>query len=228
MRDFRHPVSGLKRRFWAAGAACFAVAISMAAAMPFASAARASSCPDAVADNIFRIDSSRSQVAAKVRFFGLTTKTASFPKVAGRVSIPDGRSEGIRLDVLIDASMLKAGDDLTTNRLRSASFFNVERFPEVRLRGEHFVQTGPSAAQIIGVLTARGVSRPATLRLMFSKQIAAVRPTDTLDISGEMRLDRTLFGMTAYPLIVGREVTVRLKVHIVPEQTPSCRAAGGS
>ncbi|WP_093299154.1 YceI family protein [Sphingomonas sp. NFR04] len=122
--------------------------------------------------------------------------------------------------------MLKAADGLTTARLRGVSFFDVEQFPEVRLHGENFVRTGASAAQVVGTLTARGVSRPVTLKLTFSKQIVAVRRADTLDIRGEMQLDRTQFGMTAYPLIVGRDVTVSLRVHVVPERVDSCRFAG--
>ncbi len=226
MRDVRRPFSSLGSLSGAAAAWCFSIVAIMVATGAFPSAAFGSSCQADAADEIFLIDSSQSHVAAKVRFFGFATKTASFPKVAGRITLPNGRADGIRLDVAIDASMLKAADGLTTARLRGASFFDVEQFPEVRLHGENFVRTGASAAQVVGTLTARGVSRPVTLKLTFSKQIAAVRRADSLDIRGEMQLDRTQFGMTAYPLIVGRDVTVSLKVHVVPERVDSCRFAG--
>lgn len=164
----------------------------------------------------YTIDPAHARVQAKVGFFGLGSKTARFPKVEGRVALSDRDAKAVTLDVRIDAQALEAGDALTRSRLRGPDFFNVERYPRVTFHATGMTRTGPHSARVLGTISARGVTRPATLAVDFSRDFAAMSGREPVHIAATTRIDRGDFGMTAYPLIVGRQVTIAIDANLVP------------
>ena len=155
----------------------------------------------------YSIDPAQARVQAKVGFFGLGSKTAHFPRLEGRVALSDRDAKAVTLDVRIDAQALEAGDSLTRSRLRGPDFFDVERYPRVTFHGSTMTRTGPHSAQVTGTITARGVARPVIAVKSREKSTASAATT---------RIDRRDFGMTAYPLIVGRQVTIAIDADLLP------------
>lgn len=151
-----------------------------------------------------------SQVSAKVAFFGLASKTAQFPLREGRLTIDPQRGQLLALDVLVDAANLTAGDAVTQSRLRGPDFFDVAHFPLLHFTGRTMVMTGPQTAQITGDLTARGQTRPFTLSVQFTEPIAKLASAPSIQLVARGSLDRTSFGMNAYPLVVGRKVGITI------------------
>lgn len=153
-----------------------------------------------------------STATAQVAFFGLAKRQARFPQVSGTVAIDPADTARIAIDVTLDASQLTASDDLTRDRLRGPAFFDVSRTRTVRFVGGQMRATGPASAVIDGTLTARGISRPVTLDVQFSRPIAQAGSASEFRLTGRTRIDRTDFGMTSYRLIVGRKVDVALDI----------------
>lgn len=164
----------------------------------------------------YSIDPAQARVQAKVGFFGLGSKTAHFPRLEGRVALSDRDAKAVTLDVRIDAQALEAGDSLTRSRLRGPDFFDVERYPRVTFHGSTMTRTGPHSAQVTGTITARGVARPAALAVDFSRDFTAMTGRGPVHIAATTRIDRRDFGMTAYPLIVGRQVTIAIDADLLP------------
>ena len=153
-----------------------------------------------------------STATAEVAFFGIAKRQARFPQVSGSVTIDPTDMARIAIDVTLDASQLTASDDLTRKRLRGPAFFDVTRTRTVRFVGGQMRQTGPTSAVVDGTLTARGVSRPVTLDVQFSRPIAQAGTVSEFRLTGRTRIDRTDFGMNSYRLIVGRKVDVALDI----------------
>ena len=161
------------------------------------------------------IDPAASEVSAKVAFFGLASKTAHFPKVSGGIELSPSDPERIDLAVKLDATALTAPDSVTLARLKGPKFFDVARYPTVEFGGRHMTMTGPREARIEGHLTARGVARPATLAVRFAEPPLRANGR-AMTLEGQTVIDRRAFGMTAYPLIVGRKVTIQIRVALIP------------
>ncbi|MEJ2410541.1 MAG: YceI family protein [Novosphingobium sp.] len=168
----------------------------------------------------YRIDPKASGVNAQVAFFGLARKTASFPAIMGRLSFPDTpgtiTASPIALDVTLDARMLQADDALTLKRLRGQRFFDVEHYPTVTFSGETLRMTAERTADVTGKLTVRGITRPETLHVTFSKAPAAIEGTQPIRLTGTMQIDRRAYGMTAWSIVVGRKVNITIKTRMVP------------
>ncbi|ODS99771.1 MAG: hypothetical protein ABS49_07610 [Erythrobacter sp. SCN 62-14] len=163
----------------------------------------------------YTLDARASEVAAKVPFFGLASKTARFPKMQGMVSITPGAPERAVIDVTFDATALEAPDRVTLARLRGEKFFDVENYPTVRFVGRSLKLTSPTQGKVEGELTARGITRPQVLEVTFEED-PVTSPGKPIRFTGSTTIDRRDYGMKAYPMIVGSKVDITLKARMVP------------
>ena len=163
----------------------------------------------------YQLDAGNSNVSARVAFFGLSSKTASFPRMEGDVTIVPGAPERAAIDVTFDAAALEAPDETTLERLRGERFFWVERYPTIRFVGRSIDLSSKTRGTVTGELTARGVTRTETLDVTFASDPTASNG-EAVSFSGEMEIDRRQYGMRSYQLIVGNKVKIRLNARMVP------------
>lgn len=165
----------------------------------------------------YQLDSSNSQVAAKVGVMGLASRTARFPKMTGGIQLSPERLETINLDVTLDARALIASDETTTRQLRGPKFFDVERHPTVRFAGQRMTMTSPTTARIEGTISARGVTRPTLLGVTFAQPPAKATGREPIALTASGTIDRREFGMTSYSMFVGKKVTITINARMVPD-----------
>lgn len=164
----------------------------------------------------YDVDPAATSVSAKVAFFGLASKTASFPSVSGSATLAPGNPEEMRIDITLDAIALQAPDKVTLRRLRGEKFFWVEKYPTVRFQGEGLKLSDDRSGYVDGRLTARGVTKPVRLEITFDTPPAQATHGEPLRLTGKTTIDRREFGMTAYSLIVGKKVNIVIKARMVP------------
>lgn len=164
----------------------------------------------------YTLDASASNVSAKVPFFGLASKTARFPRMQGAVTIVPGAPEQAVIDVTFDATAIEAPDEVTLARLRGEKFFWVEKYPKIRFLGRSLDLESPTRGTVTGELTARGVTRPARLDVIFDGDPLALAGKP-VSFTGTTTIDRRQFGMRSYQLIVGNKVDITLKARMVPK-----------
>lgn len=163
----------------------------------------------------YTLDASASNVSAKVPFFGLASKTANFPRMQGAVTIVPGAPERAVIDVTFDATAIEAPDSLTLERLRGEKFFWVEKYPSIRFVGRSLELSSPTRGTVSGDLTARGVTRPATLDVTFNAD-PLMQVGKPVSFTGTTTIDRRQYGMKSYQLIVGNKVDITLRARMVP------------
>lgn len=167
---------------------------------------------------VYLLDAGDSEVRARVAFFGLASKTATFPRMQGGVTIVPGHPEDALIDVVLDATRLTAPDEVTLRRLKGEKFFWVEKYPTVHFVGRKLVMKDSLNGVVWGRLTARGVTRDERLHVTFDIAPAAAAPGEAIHLTGEMKIDRRNYGMTSYRLIVGKTVTISLRARMVLQQ----------
>jgi len=164
----------------------------------------------------YALDSSASSVSAKVPFFGVSSKTAQFPKMSGRVTIVPDAPERATIDVTFDATALQAPDTVTLNRLRGEKFFWVDKYPSVRFVGNSLKLSSDRRGTVDGMLTARGITQPATLDVTFDSPPLTAPAGQEISFTGKTTIDRRKFGMKSYQLIVGNKVKITLRAKMLP------------
>ncbi|MDZ4139161.1 MAG: YceI family protein [Erythrobacter sp.] len=163
----------------------------------------------------YTLDASASNVSAKVPFFGIASKTASFPQMQGAVTIVPGAPERAVIDVTFNATAIEAPDEVTLARLRGEKFFWVEKYPTVHFVGRSLKLTSPTRGTVEGELTARGVTKPQTLTVTFDAD-PLTQVGQPVNFTGTTTIDRRQYGMKSYQLIVGNKVDIMLKARMLP------------
>ena len=164
----------------------------------------------------FALDAKHTDIEAKVAFLGLISESARFPSATGHIALDPENLDALQLDVTLDARAVTAPDADTERRLKGQQFFDVAHFPEVRFVGSNLVMTGERTALLSGTITARGVSRPATLDILFAQAPASTPFDQPMRLTASMTINRDDFGMTAFHLIVGRKVKITIDATMDP------------
>jgi polyisoprenoid-binding protein YceI len=118
----------------------------------------------AAAKETYKFDASGSTIGFSVHQF-LGTTHGKFANFSGRIEVdrehPENSSVNAQIEVRTIDTRIKKRDD----HLRSAEFFNVEKFPRITFKSRSVKRTGPQSGDILGDLTMHGVTKPITLHV---------------------------------------------------------------
>ena len=120
--------------------------------------------PAVLANETYRFDSSGSTIGFSVHQF-LGTTHGKFAKLNGKIDVDRERPENSSVTAQIDVRSIDTRIKKRDDHLRSAEFFNVEKFPQIAFKSRSVKQTGPQSGDILGDLTIHGVTKPVTLHV---------------------------------------------------------------
>ena len=142
----------------------------------------------------YRIDVGHSDVTFRIRHM-ITRVTGTFNEWSGTIRVdPADWSTGF-VDVTIQAASIDTRHATRDRDLRSANFFDVERFPTITFRSRS-VTAKDSALTIAGDLTMHGVTRPVVLHGEFIGAMGTGAGKERLGFSASTIINRTDFGVT--------------------------------
>jgi polyisoprenoid-binding protein YceI len=132
----------------------------------------------------------RSTVTFKIRnMWGLLRVKGRFTEFSGDGQLTGNGAVYGRLD--IRAASLRTGIGSRDKHLRSADFFDVERYPEISVVVTALTPTTGNAADLRASFTIKGITAPVPLPVRIAElNDASVR------IAGETKVDRSQFGLT--------------------------------
>jgi polyisoprenoid-binding protein YceI len=120
--------------------------------------------PAVLGNETYRFDPSGSTIGFSVHQF-LGTTHGKFTKFNGKIDVDRERPENSSVTAQIDVRSIDTRIKKRDDHLRSAEFFNVEKFPQIAFKNRSVKQTGPQSGDILGDLTMHGVTKPITLRV---------------------------------------------------------------
>ncbi|MFI6435719.1 YceI family protein [Streptomyces sp. NPDC050759] len=143
----------------------------------------------AVETGTWQLDRTATTVALKHKtMWGLVTVKGAFTTVDGQGEVrADGSAVGT---VTLDAASLDTKNAKRDEHLRGADFFDVENHPEITFAVRSAELRDGDQVQVIGQLTARGVSRPQSFTAHLSDASA-----DAVTLTAEFSVDRDHFGL---------------------------------
>jgi polyisoprenoid-binding protein YceI len=133
-------------------------------------------CSDALANETYKFDQSRSTIGFSVRQF-LGTTHGKFTKFDGKIDIDREHPEKSSVLAKIEVRSIDTGIAKRDNHLRSPEFFDVDKYPEMTFRSHSVKQTGQQTVDILGDLTMHGVTKPITLHVKLLTQANDTKQT---------------------------------------------------
>jgi len=119
------------------------------------------------ADTMYKTDQGHTEVMFGWSHAGVTTQNGEFTKVSGTLNLAD-IIEDSSINVEIDTNSLASGFEALDKHLKSADFFDVEKFPTMTFKSTSVKSTGDSTMDVTGDLTIHGVTQPVTLETVMT------------------------------------------------------------
>ena len=168
----------------------------------------------ALANETYRCDPSGSTIGFSVHQF-LGTTQGKFTKFNGKIDVnrehPDNSSVTVQIDVRSIDTRIKKRDD----HLRSAEFFNVDKYPQITFKSRSVKQTGPQSGDILGDLTIHGVTKPITLHVKLLTPLNDTSGTRwAVTVDPITRRDFNLMFAPATETVSGISQTVPINIEI--------------
>ncbi len=143
----------------------------------------------------WQIDAAHSGVEFAVTHLMISKVRGRFSDISGTV-VTDGTPEGSRIKVEIGAASINTHDDGRDTHLRSADFFDVEKYPKILFVSTAIKPKGDGEFRITGDVTIRGVTRPVEMDVTREGTGRDPWGSDRAGFSATLRVDRRDFGLT--------------------------------
>ena len=120
--------------------------------------------------SVYALDPAHTTVEFVVRHLMITKVRGRFTAFDGRIELAAGSDIPTRIAATIDAASIDTREDQRDAHLRSADFFDVEKYPQLTFESTRIDGT-PEHLTIVGKLTIHGVTREITLTGSFEGRV---------------------------------------------------------
>ena len=170
----------------------------------------------------WNIDPAHSVAEFKVKHMMISNVKGAFPKVSGVLTLDENDVTKSSVEATIDVSSIKTQDEQRDGHLKSADFFDVDKFPAMTFKSTGVKLTGAGEGTVEGDLTIRDVTRKVTFAVE-GPTAPAKDPWGNLRvaISGTTKISRKDFGLVwnaaleTGGVLVGDDVTITLDVQFI-------------
>jgi polyisoprenoid-binding protein YceI len=170
---------------------------------------------------MWNIDPSHSTAEFSVRHMMITNVKGRFGKLAGTVEYDPAHPELTKLEATIDATSIDTRDEKRDAHLRSADFFDVEKFPTLTFTSTEVKKTGDGFTAL-GNLTMHGVTKPIVLEIEGPSEATKDPWGNTrIGASATAKLNRKDWGLNwnaaleAGGVLVSETVKISLEISLV-------------
>lgn len=145
-----------------------------------------------------------------------------FTKLAGGVDVVGDDPTTAKVAVTIDVASVNTREPRRDGHLRSADFFDVEKFPTITFTSRKVDRAGEGRLKLVGDLTIHGVTREVTLDVEELTPVVK-DPGGNLRVGAHAttRINRKDFGLLwnkvleAGGVLVGDDVSITIEVELV-------------
>ena len=162
------------------------------------------------------VDPVHSNVAFQIRHL-VSKVTGKFGDFSGRVNIDPKKLGSSSVDFAIKVSSIDTGNGDRDKHLKSADFFDAEKYPEITFKSSGVKATAKNKYAVAGTLTMHGVSKEVTLPVEFNGYGRDMQKNEKAGFELSTKLDRKDYGIIWNKAVdtgtlLGDEVTVNINL----------------
>jgi polyisoprenoid-binding protein YceI len=171
---------------------------------------------------VYDLDQAHTTVEFIARHLMITKVRGRFNSFSGTVTVAEAPEES-SVEVTIDAASVHTGQDQRDEHLRSADFFESEKYPTLAFKSTS-VKLDGDGWKVAGDLTVRDVTRPVVLDVEFDGANTTPWGTQAVAFSASTEIDREDWGLTYNQaletggVVVGKKVRIELNVEAILRQ----------
>jgi polyisoprenoid-binding protein YceI len=170
----------------------------------------------------FAIDKTHSEASFQVRHL-VTRVRGRFSDFSGTIQFNEQRPEDGAVSFTIVAASIDTHTADRDAHLRSEDFFFVEKYPSITFVSSNVASKSPTAFDVHGTLTIRGVAREIVLPVVYLGAASDPYGNARAGFESEITINRKDFGLTwnaaleAGGFLVGDEVKITLNIQAIAQ-----------
>lgn len=171
----------------------------------------------------YQIDPSHSSASFSIKHMMIAKVHGGFEKLSGKLTYDPSWPAKSNIEVAIEAASINSREEKRDAHLKSADFFDVEKYPQITFKSQSF-EKAEDGIKVVGDLTIHGVTKQVTLNMESpSEEIKDPWGNTKIAVSGSTKIKRKDFGLTwnaaleAGGVLVGDDVSITLDVQLVKQ-----------
>jgi polyisoprenoid-binding protein YceI len=175
-----------------------------------------------IAATTWNIDPAHSAAEFKVKHMMISNVKGKFSGLSGILSLDEADVTKSSIQAEIPVATITTADEQRDGHLKSADFFDAEKFPTLAFTSTKIESRGAGELAVTGNLTMHGVTKPATFTVEGPSAPAKDPWGNTrIGLSATTKINRKDFGLTwnsaleTGGVLVGEEVTISLDIEFI-------------
>lgn len=166
--------------------------------------------PERGAAATFQVDPVHSSIVFKIQHMGVAHFYGRFNEAEGTFTLVDGEPSKNTLDVRVKTASIDTANDKRNEHLRSAAFFEADKYPEIRFVAQRWKAVGEKKFEVLGELTLHGETHPLTITLEEGGRATDPMGNRRGGVETTFTIKRSDYGMTNMIGPLGDEVTLMI------------------
>lgn len=144
----------------------------------------------------YEVDQQHTHIGFTAKHLGVSTVRGRFNRFEGQFEGPDDDFTKARGEVRIEVASLESRSDQRDTHLRSADFFDAEKYPYITFKITAVEAVDAESFRLTGDLTVKDVTRPIVLEATVEGRMPdPFGARERIGISARGQLDRMDFGL---------------------------------
>ena len=176
----------------------------------------------------FMVDKDHSHVGFKVRHL-VSRVMGEFKDYQGTFSFDPKKVSDSKVSFTIKTASVNTDNEKRDTHLRSADFFDVQRYPEMTFESKKVTLVGKNKYKVEGDFTLHGEKKPVPFEVEYLGETKDPWGNQRAGFTATAQIDRKKFGLTwnkaleAGGLMVGDDVSIELQIEAVEKKTDSAK-----
>jgi polyisoprenoid-binding protein YceI len=170
------------------------------------------------------VDVPHSSIDFSVRHMMVSKVKGTFHEFSANIEANPEDLTTASIDFSIDVSSIDTRNADREGHLKSADFFDVENYPNVTFKSTHITNKGDSEYEVIGDLTIRGVTKPASFAVTYEGSAKdPMSGAEKVGFSGKGKINRKDYGLVwnvgleTGGVLVGEDVNISIEIEAAKE-----------
>lgn len=148
-----------------------------------------------VGPTIYKLDKSHTQLTFEIDHLVISTVVGRFDDFDGEIQIDTKTKNLVSITGTAKATSINTNDEKRDKHLRSADFFEVEKFPDLTFEASKLNLKLGKKAKVKGSLKIRDVTKEITLDLNYKGQVTDPWGTEKIVVEATATIKRKEFGL---------------------------------
>lgn len=164
------------------------------------------------AQTSFKVDAAHSSINFKVKHLGITFVSGKFDKFDGGVTGSLSNLENSRVFFNVETSSVNTNVKMRDDHLRSADFFDVEKFPAMSFESTSIEKVDNENYKLKGILQIKDVSKPVTFDVKYGGTVKGRNGEDIFGFVAKKSINRLDYNVSYDPELssIGKDVHITL------------------